>query len=168
PRTDWTLDGGRGASGAASESGQGRGHRRPRPGRVRRARPGRGVVRRPDPQPIAPLEPEGDQAGRERVHSRLELGVRPADAVMPDDERVVVGGLADDPVEGGSDRLAFGRRRLRSSRRGAGRPTRRASSCVRAWPPVPSPAGSIATLSGRRAYHATVEALGPEATPECP
>ena len=105
------------------------------------------VVRRPDAEPVALLEPEGHEAGGERVGPGPQLPVRPADALVAHDEGLPIGRLLGDPVERLPDRLA--EERLYGGAVG-----------VAALEPghVAPPSGRVLTSPGERAYHARFEA----------
>ncbi len=45
------------------------------------------TVGRPDADPIALLDAQGQQAGRDAVNFRIQFGPRPPDALMPRDKR---------------------------------------------------------------------------------
>ena len=57
------------------------------------------VVGRPDADAIARLKPQREETGGERVDVLLELGIAPANALLDDDQRVVVRPALDDAVE---------------------------------------------------------------------
>ena len=64
-----------------------------------------GIVRRPDPEPVASFDAERDEASGKRVDAGLQLSIRPAHPLVADEERLAIGGTRDDAVEGFADRL---------------------------------------------------------------
>ena len=79
-----------------------------------------GIVRRPDPEPVASFDAERDEASGERVDAGLKLPIRPAHPLLADDERLAIGGTRDDAVEGFADRLTEQRLRRRAMRIASG------------------------------------------------
>ena len=87
-----------------------------------------GVVRTPQSHSIANLQAEPEEAGAEPFDALAELGVAPADALVPGDEGVVVAVGGDRPPEVVADRFVEQRHVGRTAvDRGFGRPRQRCS-----------------------------------------
>ena len=69
-----------------------------------------GVVRRPDADALARLQPQRDQAGGERIDLLAELALAPADALLAHDQPGPVAPARNGAVEMAADRLADQRR----------------------------------------------------------
>ena len=70
-----------------------------------RERPFRGVGR-PDTDPVATLEPQGQQAGGQLVDPPPQLAPAPAHVLVADHQRLAVAMGLDGPVEESADRFA--------------------------------------------------------------
>ena len=92
-----------------------------------------GVVRRPDPDPLATLDPQPQQAPGHLLDGRMELGVGQAHTLVHADQRVVVGDPGRRPVQVLPDGLTQQRHRAGPVhiRGHAGRSM--AASLPRAW-----------------------------------
>src|SRR5208283_4862529 len=64
------------------------------------------VVRRPDADPLAAPEAEREQPRGKGIDPLLQLAIGPADALVPDDQRVAIAKPLGGPVEIDPDRLA--------------------------------------------------------------
>ena len=72
-----------------------------------------GVVRRPDPDPLATLDPQRQQAPGHLLDGRMELGIGQAHALVHADQGVVVGDPGRRPVQVLPDGLTQQRHRAR-------------------------------------------------------
>ena len=73
-----------------------------------------GVVRRPDADAVAALEPQRQQPCSKGVDPFFQLPVCPADLLMADNQCIALAKALDDPIEMHADRIADKRRATRA------------------------------------------------------
>src|SRR5205807_1324984 len=73
-----------------------------------------GIVRRPDADPVAALEPQREEPRSKSVDPFFQLLVCPADLLMPDNQCIARAKAFGDPIEMHADRVADKRRATRA------------------------------------------------------